>query len=324
MLPLIIAAFRLYAAVNQEKYPRIIWMYFDRELPDSISAMVSITNTTLRSHWAITMVDSNNLFNFLPPSIFPPHFSALVPAHKSDFIRVKLLERYGGWWLDSTLVVSSLVWFESIYSTIVTSSSQFFGVCHHMCPSSRHVETSFLFAPLNSTVLRYWSNEIDKLHTIGTENYMYNAYRGGVTFTDHAFQPYPMVYPYLDIFVSFQVVLQRLIPRHLPLTLLRGRDTIYKINFDCHYNVKCMREKILTELNNPGSTRYPFMKINTWLRKSIWKDSTNHSMKVVETVHPLIVGHMLCNKQLIAYRCNMYFSAFFAQLLIVTAAMCRF
>lgn len=58
-----------------------------------------------KQQFKATFLDDNNLKEYIDISELPPCFNKLRPAHKADIIRVFVLEKYGGIWLDSDTIV---------------------------------------------------------------------------------------------------------------------------------------------------------------------------------------------------------------------------
>ena len=54
-------------------------------------------------NYKVHLIDSNNLLDYLDK--VPNYFFNLQPSHQADFIRVNVLYKYGGLWLDSDTIV---------------------------------------------------------------------------------------------------------------------------------------------------------------------------------------------------------------------------
>lgn len=59
-----------------------------------------------KQHFKVTFLDDTNLKDYIDMSELPRCFNKLRPAHKADVIRVFVLEKYGGIWLDSDTIVT--------------------------------------------------------------------------------------------------------------------------------------------------------------------------------------------------------------------------
>lgn len=66
-----------------------------------------------KQHFKATFLDDSNLNEYVEKSELPACFDKLKPAHKADVIRVFVLEKYGGIWVDSDTIVTAS--FESLF-----------------------------------------------------------------------------------------------------------------------------------------------------------------------------------------------------------------
>ena len=59
-----------------------------------------------KQHFKATFLDDTNLKDYIDMSELPRCFNKLRPAHKADVIRVFVLEKYGGIWVDSDTIIT--------------------------------------------------------------------------------------------------------------------------------------------------------------------------------------------------------------------------
>lgn len=59
-----------------------------------------------KQHFKATFLNDDNLKDYINIQELPACFDNLKPAHKADVIRVFLLEKYGGIWIDSDTIVT--------------------------------------------------------------------------------------------------------------------------------------------------------------------------------------------------------------------------
>ena len=59
--------------------------------------------------YKIHLITDKNIGDYVDVKDIPSYFSSLCPAHQADFVRVYVICKYGGIWMDSdTLVLNSL------------------------------------------------------------------------------------------------------------------------------------------------------------------------------------------------------------------------
>ncbi len=84
------------------KIPLLIWMYWeDVELPRFVSLCVQKVRE-LNPAFEVLLLNASTLKEYLPD--FTIKFQGLPLANKSDLIRLELLHRYGGIWIDATTI----------------------------------------------------------------------------------------------------------------------------------------------------------------------------------------------------------------------------
>jgi hypothetical protein len=77
--------------------PRTVWLYWEGELPD----WIAWCHRTIRAHAQDVRVLDPAGFESLRTSDRDIDLSRLCVAHRADFIRIYLLHKYGGLWIDS-------------------------------------------------------------------------------------------------------------------------------------------------------------------------------------------------------------------------------
>ena len=97
-----------------------LWSYWDGGLakaPELVRLCVDSWEKFAPSARVI-VVDKQSLYDFVRPDDLPPNFDDLIVQHQSDFIRLALLVRYGGVWLDASVFVSQplLPWLSEVAS----------------------------------------------------------------------------------------------------------------------------------------------------------------------------------------------------------------
>ncbi|CAK9024845.1 unnamed protein product [Durusdinium trenchii] len=91
--------------------PKIIWSYWSNrpDSPEVQSLFVEACKASWRAlnpDYEIRLLDESSLHEFLTPQDLPRTFEFLTVQHKSDAIRLALLLRYGGVWVDATTLMT--------------------------------------------------------------------------------------------------------------------------------------------------------------------------------------------------------------------------
>ena len=88
---------------KKNKIPKIIWSYWDNpEVPEFIS--------DCKKNWAkfapnyeIRYLNKNNIEDYI--TNMPENWQSLPPYRQADVLRLKLLEKYGGIWMDASILL---------------------------------------------------------------------------------------------------------------------------------------------------------------------------------------------------------------------------
>lgn len=140
--------------------PKIIWTYWEGEIP----SLVKICYDSMKinqSDFQLNILNKNNLTDFLDTDFSV--YSYERPSFFSDHIRLLLLEKYGGIWIDASILVTEpLNWIAELSSHYKVSFIANYNTSL-MIPEGKPMIESFFLAssPNNSLVkesLRVWEN----------------------------------------------------------------------------------------------------------------------------------------------------------------------
>lgn len=118
-------------------------------------------------------------------------FDNLSVTHKTDWLRLCLIEKYGGVWLDSTIICNG-----TIEQCLDLSESRVVGF---ECPIGQGVLENWAFgAPPNHPFIAAWKREFRRAIVMG-----FDAYADAFPYKDHPIHSYM---PYLTMHGAFIVV----------------------------------------------------------------------------------------------------------------------
>lgn len=163
IIAIIFYALWLYTPYTNDKYndteiPKDIWTFWhDDNLPEIIERSIDTWKRT-NSDYKIHVVTKSNLEYYLPGNdiFLTPHCKDSI-QRASDFIRLELLYKYGGFWIDASVILNgSLNYFRDIqrrgeYEILAYYLSKF-----TTRPEFPVIENWFLAAVPESRVIKIW------------------------------------------------------------------------------------------------------------------------------------------------------------------------
>ncbi|KGT93976.1 MULTISPECIES: glycosyltransferase family 32 protein [Enterobacterales] len=148
--------------------PRQVWMYWESEkLPAEVQIFV---DKIARENpgYALTVINNLNLHDYLPDLKFV--HAGMRASHKSDVIRLELLHRYGGIWMDATIILN-----RSLDELLAVNADERYDlVAFYREESTRDraypvMESWFLAAPKNNAFIGRWLHCFRPIVELGSE-----------------------------------------------------------------------------------------------------------------------------------------------------------
>ncbi len=157
----------------EKSIPKIIWLFWNEEdIPSHIQMYIDRISK-LNKNYNIVVLGFHNLHKYLRKFDFS-HDTPI--ANQTDLIRLNLLYKYGGIWIDvSTIFNESL---ETIFPLLNTSHSYdliaFYNEKSTVNYDKPIIESWFLAAPRENEFIRLWLKEFSKIELIGSKK-LYNS-----------------------------------------------------------------------------------------------------------------------------------------------------
>ena len=262
----------LLVLLEQNRYdlPRIIWAYWhDTDIPKDVKQILDHRQRILTS-WTFIILTDSTIDQYVSGK--PTNFDTLRESHKSDWLRLALLKKYGGCWMDASIIVNSESAFEQLYQDTINSKADFTGF---YTPRSiirndpkTFVESWFIMAPRRSPVIQAWYNEFTRAITIGLLPYRKEIeakYPGMIN--NHIYNKEKPDDVYLTVYACAQVVLHT---RNDRVLLLDSSKTMYRLHELCwnvekkDYDSECIVKKIR---DDPATKQIPYIKLTHAQRK---------------------------------------------------------
>ena len=151
-----------YVPYKTSLIPKNIYTYWDNKRIPSIVQQCIKSWKHHNPTYTIHLIHTDNLSTYMDSSLLPNSYTNQL---KSDLIRLYILEKYGGIWMDASIYVNgSLDW---IHGYQVKEHSEFVGYRLKMYEtiSTPVVESWFLATIPNSQFMRDWKNKFFEITT---------------------------------------------------------------------------------------------------------------------------------------------------------------
>jgi len=254
--------FRL--SLNKESYfndvPKIAWTYWDDmdTIPDSVTKILNKRKEVLIG-WNSIVLNKNNINEYIDPHEFPNNYDYLMPAHKSDWIRLCLLKKYGGLWLDAGIIINSIDALNQMYDESIKLDSELsvFYLESNMINNDpmTYIENWYILAPANSRIINAWYNEFTSAIKMDFINYKNELINLGIKI-DQVIGGEGNTY--LTMHAALQKIIQLNLINNPRIILYKAEDSMFKIQHMCNWNKSCVIDKLI----NDGETKnIPYIKL---------------------------------------------------------------
>jgi len=165
----------------------LYWVGKEYKLISILRNLIHLHSTSGRGY-TVKLINRTNLKEYV--SDIPVYFDSLLPAHQADYVRVNVICKYGGIWLDSdTLVLDSL---DRLFDIIDTNDGFFI-------TENKNCMWNGIFGSKPETLLmQKWRDEIKVILNVKKENISWTEI--GNTFLTNTYFNIPSYYSNYIIF----------------------------------------------------------------------------------------------------------------------------
>ena len=162
LLIILLIIFYCYHCKSKNK-EKTIWTYWDQgkdNIPIFCKMCIKSWKDKNPDHEVI-IIDKNNVYDYLDKKDLPPNWKKIdKPQHKSDFVRLALLEKYGGVWIDiSTICVRPI-------NSVFTQTKSLEGFAIKMFDNNAGLsvfENWFITGKKGSKIIKKWKDDLLKV-----------------------------------------------------------------------------------------------------------------------------------------------------------------
>jgi len=252
--------------------PKIIWTFWDNpELPTLINLIKENNDMKLKG-WEIIYLNELNIDKYISKDKYPDNFNTLGIQHKADWIRLYLLSKYGGTWLDASIIINDNKALDKLYNDSINSKSQFTGFNFKNYEPGAfsnkgvplYVENWFIMVPINSIVIKLWLIQYERAIQMGFQNYRKILDNEQID-TSKIFSKSS------DVYLTQHGCLQHVFQKQLdfssiPTIILPAENDMFKISVGCNFDNACTMNKIKNRLDEVYDV--PYIKLVNGARKT--------------------------------------------------------
>jgi hypothetical protein len=254
---------------NNYIIPKIIWVYWDnlQNIPLCIQNVWK-NNYNIIKTWKVNFLSNDTLNQYIPAEEMPS-FKKLAIAQKADWIRVYLLEHYGGCWCDAGIIINNENALTAMRNESINKQSLYTGFYFKTRVEDNnifsYVENWFMMAPKFSTIIKLWRQEFEKAIGIGFINYRKKIRKNKSLNLKGVYNLQNPRDVYLTQHACFYNISQNFsnnLINHIILYL--AEDSMFKLQDECGWNRDCIHDRLD---NDPSVKNIPFIKLVTDDRK---------------------------------------------------------
>jgi len=259
---------KLYENIDNDTYilPKIIYGYWDNlDNNPLIKTHIDTWKRNIPKDWKIVILNKENVRSYVDDN-FMKKYGNLDPIRFSDFLRIYLLFKNGGTWMDASTIIINGNFLDQYYKEMINNK---FDICLYELKTKTvdyrtpYLENWFIMAPKNSKLLKDLYAEFDKSFTLGFEEYKKNVLLpSGVVLTN------TLGYDKYNTYLMQHAIINYLmyIGNKYSINTKDASKSMFKIHIDKKWDRKSIIDFILT--NNDWSNYYA-IKLTKGERKHI-------------------------------------------------------
>ena len=244
-------------AVIEEQVPKIIWLYWHQGSMPIICQQCVKRIKRLNPDFEVNILNSESVHSFLPelaPAIVNIKKEDLTLALYSDLIRLMLLEKFGGFWMDISTILNyelgklrELVLAKQVELLLFAKPAN--GYTSNSIKSMEYpvTETWFLGAVKGSKFITDWKNEfLNCLNSPVPSDY----YKSDKNYESYVRYLHPSMLEYLLVYISSQVIMRKNKQKY-KILFMNAHETGFLYAKSCFWNNE-LTVKLLTSIKKPN------------------------------------------------------------------------
>jgi len=252
----------LYKVTTYQTIPKIIWTFWEGDENEVVNQCIQSWRK-YNPEYTITIINRLNVHQYCNLNL-NSHYIATDNTRLSDFVRLNVLAKFGGLWIDASIICNES--FDWIHAMQRAYNYEFVGYYldgfteHEYRDTSPIIESWFFACIPNSAFVNDWRDEFMQLLQYNTVNDYIDFVKDSISS-----QNLPTL-EYLTIHLSAQAVLQQN-PNKYRLYVIKAETSAYQYLCDNDWNSENAIKSI------PSYTHQPIIKMRGAERNAL-RDQT--------------------------------------------------
>ena len=167
---------------NNYILPKVIYGYWDNlEGNELINAHIDTWRRNIPSDWKIEIISKQNILNYVDINFYNKYKN--LPAFRfSDFLRVYLLSKNGGIWMDASTIIINGMFLDDYYNEMYKNKYDLlvYELKGHSIPNQPYLENWFIMCPKNSNIITDLYNQFSEAYDMDFINYKNNILKPNI------------------------------------------------------------------------------------------------------------------------------------------------
>ncbi|OTG83213.1 hypothetical protein B9T31_14075 [Acinetobacter sp. ANC 4558] len=156
--------------ISHIELPKNIWLYWDGEIPELVSRCIQVIKDK-NPAFKVTVLNAENLEQFCDTQYC--NIQGIALQHKTDLVRLNLLYKFGGIWLDaSTILNRDLNWIEALMHEYQAELFSYYRKNNTTVLEYPVIENWLLASVKGNIFIKQWLDELLKANQMGAKNYI--------------------------------------------------------------------------------------------------------------------------------------------------------
>lgn len=241
-----------YTSYNAESFdvdinyqlPKIVYLYWDDDNNKLINSHINLLRRKIPKDWAVIILNKKNVHNYVDADFISRH-SDMDSTKFSDFLRLELLYRNGGIWIDASILIIDFSFISKYYDEMIEYK---YDICMYelkeftLNPKTPYLENWFIMAPRNSKLIKDLYTEFEYARMTGYLNYKQNTLKpSGVNLTK------TITYDNENVYLLQHAIINYLMHKGniYNINIKQANKSMFKIHISNQWNDKQIMEYIM-------------------------------------------------------------------------------